>query len=124
MPFAMIIVGLVLLISAVRNNVTTGTPNLVTLVKGDFTGTGSFIYWGVAIGAFGAVGYAPKLKGFSDVLLLLVMTGLLFSNSGFFAKLTSQLSAGSTNTSLSSTSNSTTAPLFPNLPNLSSLGGF
>lgn len=99
MPFALLLVGLVLLISGVKNTQDT----LFATVKGDFTGPDNFIYWFVAIIIIGAIGYVPKLKPISTAFLALVIVVLFLKKGnasglggGFFAQATSAL--GSTNT--------------------------
>lgn len=102
MPFIFIIVGVVLVISGVRGT----SSDLVTLVKGDFTGSDNFIYWVLAIGAIGALGYVQNLKDFSNALLALVIISLILREQkngagGFFASFTSAvktITAGSETT--------------------------
>jgi hypothetical protein len=87
MPFALLIVGVFLLVAGVR-----GTQNtLFALVKGDFTGTDNFIYWLLAILIIGAIGYIPKLKPISTGFLVLVIVVLFLSKGGFFAQFTSAI---------------------------------
>lgn len=88
MPFALVIVGLMLTIAAVR-----GTQgDLFALVQGDFTGQSSFIYWLAAIGIIGGIGYIPSLRGLSHAFLALVLVVLvLHQNTGIWANLTSAL---------------------------------
>lgn len=118
MPFALVIIGVVLLIAAVRG--TTGDSGsqkgLFTLVKGDFSGPNNFIYWFVAILIIGMIGYIPDLKKLSVAFLTLVIVVLFLSRGGFFQQFTSAL--GSTQTgAVSSAVNSATS----GLPNLSTL---
>lgn len=83
MPFAIAIVGAVLLLVAVRNT----HGQLATLLKDDFTGSQGavgFIVWIGAILAIGALGYVPQLKTASRMLLTLVFLGLLIKNRGVF----------------------------------------
>ena len=61
MPFALLIIGLVLLIASVRNT-TSGPTGLFALVQGEFTGPNNFLYWMTAILVIGFVGYIPKLS--------------------------------------------------------------
>src|SRR5260370_36956281 len=88
MPFALIIVGVVLLIAAAK-----GTQgDLFSLLQKDFTGPNNFVFWMAAILIIGAVGYVPKLKPLSTVFLALVVLVLFLSkgNKGsFFEKFTS-----------------------------------
>jgi hypothetical protein len=87
MAFALLLVGLVMIVSAVRNT----QDALVCLIKGDFTTTGSntgnFLYWVVALLIIGAVGYINKLKPVSDAFLVMIILAL-FLASGDPAKMT------------------------------------
>lgn len=85
MAFVLLIIGAVMVDSAVRNT----EGQLWTLVKGDFEGTGQqhgFIVWFAAILVIGAVGYVPSLRSLSRVFLALVIVVLLISNKGFFTQ--------------------------------------
>lgn len=87
MPFALIFVGILLLVSGVRKTASPpASPNLVTLIQGDFTGKNNFLYWMGAIIAIGLIGYISELKGLSTALLVLVVVVLFLSNGGFFAQ--------------------------------------
>lgn len=91
MPLALFIAGSVLLVSAIR-----GTQNdLFTLLKGDFSGRGSFLVWILAIAAVGAVGYIRPLRPVSNAfLILLLIVFLLAANKGgkdFFSSLVNQV---------------------------------
>jgi hypothetical protein len=87
MPFALIFVGVLFLVVGYR-----GTErDLITLLKGDFTGPGNFIWWIVSIMVIGALGYVPKLKSLSDGFLVLVLLVLFISNPGFFSQFTRQV---------------------------------
>lgn len=97
MPFALAIIGIFLLVSAVRG--TTDGPNgLFALVVGDFTGPSSFVYWMVAILLIGALGYIPKAKPISTAMLGLIIVVLFLAKGdpskaggGFFEKFTQGL---------------------------------
>lgn len=82
MPFALIIVGIVLLVAGVRDTQTA----LFTLVKGDFLGQNNFIYWALSILIIGSLGYVPKLQPLSRAFLVLIVVGLFLSKQGFFAQ--------------------------------------
>lgn len=60
----------------------------------DFTGDGNFIYWIIAIGAIGALGYNKTLEPFSRAFMALIIVVIFLSNKGFFAQLNPQLKAG------------------------------
>lgn len=89
MPFALLIIGAVLLIAAARGT----QDHLFSLAQGDFTGPDNFIYWVVAILVIGSLGYIPKVKSISVALIALVMVVLVLTNGkssaaggGFFGK--------------------------------------
>jgi len=86
MPFAFIIVGIILLVSGVRGNST----NLVTLIKGDFSGSNNFIYWMLSILILGGIGYIQDLKTISRAFLWLVIVVLILNEdkngNGFFTE--------------------------------------
>jgi hypothetical protein len=133
MPFVLLIIGIVFLVSAVR-----GTQNdLGGLIVKDFTGPKNFVYWVIVLLLIGSLGYIPKLKSLSVSFLALVLLVLILtrgnpdlqknSGGGFFAQFTSavatttaaqpaattQASSANTITSLSS--------LIPSLPTLPTL---
>lgn len=114
MPFALLIVGIVLVVSAVRGT----TDNLTTLVKGDFTGQDNFIYWFVSILIIGALGYIDALKGLSRMFLALVIVVLFLRNGGFFQQAQSALGGSSSDLgnlgSLGNLSGDGSTPLVPN----------
>lgn len=93
MAFALLIIGITLIVSAVRNTVT----DLITLIKGDFSGQGNFLYWIAALLLVGAVGYIPRLKPISDGLLVAIVLAVLLSRGNpkgsynFFGKFTQAL---------------------------------
>jgi hypothetical protein len=94
MAFALIFVGLLLVISAVRGT----TSDLGKLVQSDFTGQGNFIWWLVVIMALGAIGYIGPLRTLSKAMLALVIVVLIVSKGnpkmpqgGLFAQLMNEL---------------------------------
>jgi hypothetical protein len=100
MPFALLIIGIVLIVAAVRNKVTDSDDNtgLVTLIKGDFTGPNNFTYWLVAILILGAFGYIESIRPLSRIFMVLVIITLFLSNGGFFEKFQSQVFGQTNNT--------------------------
>lgn len=97
MPFILLIVGAMLLVSGVK-----GTDDkLIELVKSDFAGgpkNNGFLSWMLAIGAVTAVGYYKPIKPISNALLLLIFMMLFLSNRGIASQFDSQTSNLSTNT--------------------------
>ena len=106
MPFALVIIGVVLLVAGIRNT----QCILFAEVEGDFTGTDNFFYWFLAIMIIGALGYVPKLKPISTALLVLVIVVLFLhkgnpttsSGGGFFSQLLNGFSSD-TSTSTAAT---------------------
>ncbi|MDR3562358.1 MAG: hypothetical protein P4N59_13135 [Negativicutes bacterium] len=89
MPFALILIGLVLIVSGVE-----GTElDLGKQLKTDFTGSGSYLYWAVAIVAIGVIGYVNELKKFSDVFMALLLVSLVFHNGGVFSNANKELAS-------------------------------
>lgn len=145
MAFALIIIGVVMLIAAARGT-TDGPTGLWGLLLNDFSGANNFIFWMAAILVIGAVGYIPKLKPVSTALLGLVVLVLFLvkgnpgaTAGGFFSQFTSALQATTATPSQASTvisANSTalpngvvnTTPVSPtptnSLPTLPTLNGF
>ena len=82
MPFALITIGLLLIVSGARGTY----PQLKALLISDFTGQGNFMVWMLAIGATGMVGYIPRLETLSRVFLSLVFVSMLLSQRGFFTR--------------------------------------
>ena len=123
MPFALLFVGLILVIAGVRNK----QDQLFTLVKGDFTGQANFFFWFVSILAIGAIGYIPKLKPISTAFLALVIIVLfLKKGTGFFAQASTALQSTqtATNTTVLNPNNFSQQPnSLPGLLNLQPLGG-
>jgi hypothetical protein len=92
MAIVLIIVAVLLIIVGVRG---TGAQ-LLTLMKGDFTGKNNFGLWILALLIVGAVGYVPSLKRLSDMFIVLVIVGIIFANDkgtsgGFFTKFQSAI---------------------------------
>lgn len=94
MPYALILAGLILLVAGVRNT----ESALFTLLKNDFTGQNSFVWWTLSILLVGSVGYInPELRKFANSFLALILIVLFLANSkngqGVFAQFTAALKA-------------------------------
>lgn len=94
MPFALVTIGLLMVVTGVKNTY----ADFGAQLKSDFTGPGNFTYWMLAIGAIGAMGYSTTLRPFANAFAALVILALFLSNRGFFAKLQSAIAAGPTAT--------------------------
>ena len=94
MPFVLIIVGVVFLVSGVRGT----SSELLSLLRSDFTGPNNFLYWLLSILVIGAIGYIEPLKPVSRAFLALLIVVLFLTagntkngGGGFFAQFNSQL---------------------------------
>lgn len=90
MPFALVIIGLIMIVTGARNTHTA----FARQVQSDFTGPGNFITWVVALGASGSLGYIKSLEQFSRYLMALIIIGLVLSNRGVFAEFNKALATG------------------------------
>ncbi len=102
MPFAFLIVGTVFVIAGVRGT----SQDLLTLLKGDITGTHNFVYWFVSILILGSLGYVQDLRPLSRSFLVLVLVVLVLANGkngGLFTKFNSALKQMSSSNGASST---------------------
>lgn len=95
MPLALLVVGVVFLVAAVRGK----QELLFDTMRSDFTGPNNFFYWGLALFLIGSVGYYKPAKAFSNAFMTLVVIVLFLHNRGFFAKFMEQI--GSTTNGVS-----------------------
>jgi len=87
MPLGFLILGAIILVAALRNT----HKQLGTLLAGDFSGAGSFIYWIAALAIIGGLGYIPAFKTPSRALIVLLLVVLVLANGGFFQQFTDAL---------------------------------
>jgi len=90
LPYALILFGLLLTIAGARGK----QGDLFALLKGDFTGNRSFIWWALSIVGIGALGYVPTTKKLANTFLALVFIVLILSNRGVFAQFISAIKTG------------------------------
>lgn len=94
MPFALLTIGLLLIIVGFQNTYKAFGNQLVA----DFTGPNSFILYFIAIMAVGAIGYIKTLETFSRAMLGLIVIALFIgavNKGGFFANFSSGINTGS-----------------------------
>jgi hypothetical protein len=89
MPFALLVIGILFLVAAVRGE----QKLLFDTLKDDFTGPNNFIFWALALFAIAAVGYFRPLRPISNAFMALVVIMLFLSNDGFFQKFSEQIGA-------------------------------
>lgn len=90
MPFALVIIGLILIVSGAKDTY----RQLGAELQSDFTGPGNFTYWLAAIFLIGAVGYVEKLRPVSNLFLVLLILVIVIKNGGLFDRLNDFLSQG------------------------------
>lgn len=90
MPFALVIFGLVMIVTGVKGTI---KPLGAQLVK-DFTGSGNFFYWFAAIGAVGATGSIPGFKNFSRMFMTLIIVAMVIKNGGVFDQFMNAIKTG------------------------------
>ena len=75
MPFALIIIGMILVLAGYQNTL----GQLGTLIKGDFTGPQNFLYWFAALVIIGSIGYIdqPNVRMLSRVFMGLLILVIL-----------------------------------------------
>ena len=84
MPFVLIVIGVILLITAIHGT----SGKLGSMLSSDIFGAKGFVYWFLAIFIIGAIGYYRPLKPVSNLFLVLVVLILFISEGGFFQKFT------------------------------------
>lgn len=95
MPFALLTIGLLLIVVGFQNTYKAFGTQLVS----DFSGQNSFLLFMLAIMAVGAIGYVKTLETFSRTLLGLIVIALFIgavNKGGFFSNFQSGLATGLT----------------------------
>lgn len=92
MPFALVTVGLLMVITGVRNTYS----DFASQLKSDFTGPANFTYWIVAIGVIGSIGYVDRLRAFANMFMALIILAMVLKNGGIFDKFKAALATGGT----------------------------
>lgn len=92
MPYALVIIGLILIITGILNTY----AQLAAQLQSDFTGSNGFIVWMIALGLVGAMGYIKDLREFSHYFMALILISFILSNKGVFQKFTAAIKAGPT----------------------------
>lgn len=87
MPFALVVIGMVLIITGLRNTY----AQLGTTLYGDLI---PFSKFALAIVAVGALGYIPELRRFSHWFLALIIIAMVLANKGFFQRFSQALALG------------------------------
>ena len=92
MPFALVFVGMILVITGFQNTY----QEFGAQVQKDFTGNNSFIWWIISLGVVGSIGYVPSLQTPSRMFMLLIIVVMFLANKGgVFSQFNSAVTAGS-----------------------------
>lgn len=88
MPFVFIVVGIGLVVVAIRGT----QKEAFSLLQSEFSGPNSFIKWALALFILGGLGYVPVIRPITRALLLLVLLVIFLKNGkGLFAQFNSQI---------------------------------
>lgn len=90
MPFALVTIGLMMIVTGARDTHIQFGEQL----KSDLTGSQNFLQYALAIGTVGSLGYVSDLRSISNLLMSLIILSLILSNQGVFRKLQDALAAG------------------------------
>ena len=90
MPFALVIIGLLMIITGINNTYSQFGSQLQT----DLGGSKGFLVWAVALGAVGALGYVQNLRTFSHYFMALILISFILANKGVFANFKTALANG------------------------------
>jgi len=109
MGFALLIVGLLMVITGARGTY----AQFGRQIASEFQGQNNFTYWLLAIGTIGALGYIQSLQVISRWLMALILLSIFLSHKGFFAQFQAALKAGpvAPQPATSAPANSTGSPL-------------
>jgi hypothetical protein len=77
------VLATLLIVTGIREN----QKALMDQVRIDFTGSGNFFYWIMAVSLIGAIGYIDSFRTVSRVAIGLIVLVFILSHEGFFAKL-------------------------------------
>lgn len=90
MPFALVLIGLLMIVTGVRNTHAAFGKQIVS----DFTGPQNFTTWILAIGAMGSLGYIEALRPLSRTFMTLIIISFILKNGGVFDKFQEALAKG------------------------------
>lgn len=91
MPFAMILAGVLLFMTALN-----GTYKQFgsQLYKDLFTDSPPFVYWVAALMVVGLIGYIPGAKKPADAFMALIIVAMVLKDGGLFTQIQSALQSG------------------------------
>lgn len=91
MPFALVTIGLLMIVTGARDTYADFGAKVVS----EFQGPNNFTYWIAGIGGVGALGYYEPLRAFSRLFMtLIILTIFVKADTGFFDQFSAALKAG------------------------------
>ena len=90
MAWAFLIIGLIVLVAAIRGKQT----DLWNLIRSDFTGSNNFFYWVLAVILLVALGTFKPIRPITDAFLGLIILVILIGNKDLVGSFTQQVKAG------------------------------
>lgn len=97
MGFALVFVGIMMIVTGANNNYAA----LGNQLRADFSGEKSFLLWIAAIGGVGALGYIPQFRKFSHYFMALILLSIILANKGFFSAFVTALKNNGSKTVIS-----------------------
>jgi len=114
MAYILTFIGILLIVTGAKDTY----KALGAQLYKDFIGSQGFVYWLIAVGIIGAVGYYAPWRKFSRLFLALIIIVYILRNGGLFSQLQSALGQGPQEPA------SNAPPLPQDIPlHLSGLGG-
>lgn len=80
MPFALVTIGLLLIVTGARDTYSDAGKLFVS----ELTGPNNFTYWLLAFGALGSLGYNETLRPFARGFMVLIFLSMVLRNRGVF----------------------------------------
>lgn len=111
MPLTLVVVGLLMIVTGVRDTYAQFAAQLRQDVIGG--GTKSFLAYGLAIGAVGAVGYVDRLRPAANAFMALIVISLILSKRGLIQQFSDALAGGPLSPKVPDTAPSPTSTLTP-----------
>lgn len=90
MPFALVLIGLLMIVTGARNTHAAFGQQIVA----DFTGPQNYTTWMIAIGAMGSLGYIEALRPLSRSFMTLIIISFILKNGGVFDKFSEAIAQG------------------------------
>lgn len=94
MPYALVIVGLLMIVTGINNTYSQFGAQLQADMTGSNNQGRGFIVWVIALFLVGALGYINNLRTFSHYFMALILISMILANKGVFAQFQKALNSG------------------------------